>query len=122
MDAGTSEGAKKAWEARAHGQHGVQKVEPTAHGGRYHVGKHQLEVSSKGGFVSHHQEGMQGSYDPKISRSVFPQVHQSVKAHLAEFGPHPEAGGEKKVVGKSSAGGQIKSNVAASRARSRAGF
>lgn len=96
------------------GGHGVDKVEPTKSGARYHVGNHQLEISKKGSFVSHTKSGMTGSYDPKISKNVFPQIHNSVKAHLKEHGPHPEAGSEVVIKRKSFAGSQIKSNASAS--------
>src|SRR3954462_8822398 len=96
LDVGTSEGARKAWETRSHGQHGVVKVEPTQYGAKYHIGKHQIEVTPRGGFVSHFQEGMHGSFDPKISKSVFTDQHAAIKKHIADFGPHPEAGSQKK--------------------------
>ena len=100
------------------GGHNVHKVEPTQHGAKYHIqrGKfmHQIELTKKGGFVSHSQEGMTGSYEHKISKSIFPELHASAKAHLKEHGPHPESGGEEKSTGKSLIGSQVKKNAAAS--------
>lgn len=123
MDAGTSEGARKGWEARAHGQHGVIKVEPTQHGAKYHLGKHQIEVTPRGGFVSHYQEGIHGSFDPKVSKAVFPGEHAAVKKHMAEFGPHPEAGNQKKPEhALASSFKRVKENEARARALKRAGF
>ena len=134
----TAQMAQDAFEEEAHprdesgkfgsgGGHGIQKVTPTEHGAKYTFSDHpksvhHLEVTRRGGFVSHHQEGMHGPLEQRTSKSVFPQVHAAVKAHLAEHGPHPEAGGEKKIAGGSSIGKQVRLNAARARGIRRAGF
>lgn len=104
------------------GGHGVSKVEPTESGARYHVGKHKLEVTRKGGYLSHTQEGMTGDFGPKISKGAFPHIHQSVKGHLAEHGPHPEAGGGTRVKEAPDPYGRMKQGKAEERKMTRGGF